>query len=117
MPKCTKCQIDKPATDFSFDGFYKATGERKLRSKCRLCMRELCKQWRATHKEYYLHYNKVTRKERLAAKNTALPVPASVAAYQEAAILGTEAEPVIYAAPSTTVTPNLGAEPDRCPVG
>ncbi len=106
MRTCPKCQkaYQPEENAFAYDGYHKATGERRLRSRCRTCVREECRLWRQAHIEHCANYNK-TRKEREAAKSlpsndqsipshVTVPAPASVEPIQTGSPFGTDAGPV-----------------------
>ena len=63
MPICTRCQSlgrpsDKTDEEFPSNG----DGKGGRRKQCKECMREINKQWRATHKAEVAAYNKKREK-------------------------------------------------------
>ncbi len=61
---CNNCNKEFPESDFCSNGVKRKDGTCKKRRICKQCSRQQNKDWRATHKDHYIHYNKVTRKER-----------------------------------------------------
>lgn len=55
---CTQCKKEKDENDFPSNG----DGRGGHRKQCKDCMREINKQWRASHKQIISEYNKKRRK-------------------------------------------------------